>query len=288
MNAALAVRDGFRIGIQSLRDERVDLALEYRGHALPPWLQGAFLHNGPGVFEVGQDSFRHLFDGLAMIHGFFLDGRGVRYTNRFLQSPAYVESRRYGRLCYSEFATVPRRGLLQRLRAQLPPLSQFGLNNAINVVEKDGATLAIGDLPTPVRIDPRTVETLGEYPLEGGGPLLISTPHPLRDPVRREWVNVGLGLGLTGLGYRIFRVRDGSRRREPIAFIPRAHPTYMHSFALSDRHIVLTEHPFIPDLLSLLTMGLTSRGARPPAAGMPRPDIGSRSTASTSSATSTP
>lgn len=250
---------GFRIGIESLREEQIDLALEYRGDPMPDWLQGTFLHNGPGLFEVGGQSFRHLFDGLAMVHAFALDRRGVRYTSRFLRSPAYRDAQRYGRICYSEFATVPRRGLLGRLRAQVAPLSQFGLNNAIHVVEKDGATLAIGDLPTPLQIDPHTIETLGEYRMEGAGPLIQTTPHPLRDPARSEWVNVGFGLGPFGLGYRIFRVPDGSRRRETIAFIPRSRPTYMHSFALTERHVVLTEHPFVPDLVGLLTMGLTSR-----------------------------
>src|SRR5204862_7914055 len=39
----------------------------------------------------------------------------------------------------------------------------------------------------------------------------------------------------------------------------RAHPTYMHSFALTPRYVVLTEHPFLARLAALATMGLTSR-----------------------------
>ncbi len=33
---------------------------------LPNWLQGTLVRNGPGTFEVGQQQYRHWFDGLAM------------------------------------------------------------------------------------------------------------------------------------------------------------------------------------------------------------------------------
>jgi UDP-glucose 4-epimerase len=34
---------------------------------LPPWLSGTLIRNGPAVFDHGGKSFRHWFDGQAML-----------------------------------------------------------------------------------------------------------------------------------------------------------------------------------------------------------------------------
>lgn len=42
---------------------------------IPSWLQGTLLRNGPGIFSVGDTSYNHWFDGLAIMHSFaFKDG----------------------------------------------------------------------------------------------------------------------------------------------------------------------------------------------------------------------
>ena len=74
--------------------------------SLPIWLEGALLRNGPAMFEIGGQSFRHWFDGMAMLHRFgFADGR-VSYANKFLQSTAYKGNLESGKISYSEFATT--------------------------------------------------------------------------------------------------------------------------------------------------------------------------------------
>lgn len=46
--------------------------------AIPPWLQGTLLRNGPGLFSIGNTSYNHWFDGLSLIHSFtFKHGRSV-------------------------------------------------------------------------------------------------------------------------------------------------------------------------------------------------------------------
>lgn len=42
---------------------------------IPGWLQGTLLRNGPGIFSVGDNSYQHWFDGMAIMHSFtFRDG----------------------------------------------------------------------------------------------------------------------------------------------------------------------------------------------------------------------
>jgi hypothetical protein len=40
---------------------------------IPPWLSGRLIRNGPGLFEVGDTKYDHLFDGLALLHSFTID-----------------------------------------------------------------------------------------------------------------------------------------------------------------------------------------------------------------------
>ena len=54
-------------GFRSLTDEvrLPDIPVDGR---MPPWLEGVLLRNGPALFEIGEQSFNHWFDGLAMVH----------------------------------------------------------------------------------------------------------------------------------------------------------------------------------------------------------------------------
>ena len=40
---------------------------------IPPWLSGRLIRNGPGLFEVGDTKYNHLFDGLSLLHSFTID-----------------------------------------------------------------------------------------------------------------------------------------------------------------------------------------------------------------------
>src|SRR5712692_1274985 len=78
----------FRLGFTSLQNEVSIERLPVRGN-LPAWLSGTLIRNGPAKFEVGARSYRHWFDGLAMLHKFSFQNGEVSYANRFLQSKAY-------------------------------------------------------------------------------------------------------------------------------------------------------------------------------------------------------
>lgn len=45
---------------------------------IPSWLQGTLLRNGPGLFSVGETSYQHWFDGMAIMNSFaFKDGASL-------------------------------------------------------------------------------------------------------------------------------------------------------------------------------------------------------------------
>lgn len=251
---------GFLLGFNSLTEQCHDVVLPYHGDTLPDWLNGTYLRNGPGLFELGPTaSFRHFFDGEAMIHGFSFKDGGVVYNNQFLASTDYQVSTARQRISFTEFGSAPQRNLWQKIKATLNPSSQFGCNNSVNVVNLADAIVAVSDYPVPLKIDPANCATLGEYAYDDDLGLIINSPHPLWDEGRSEQINFGIKISLGGCAYVIFRIADGSRQREKIAEVPVSKPAYMHSFALTDNFVILTEHPLPVSLLGMATMGLRDR-----------------------------
>ena len=83
---------GFAAGFQGLHDEAEVAELPVKG-ALPGWLEGSLLRNGPARYDAGERSLRHWFDGQAMLHRFTFDGGRVSYANRFLDTAAHPRRR---------------------------------------------------------------------------------------------------------------------------------------------------------------------------------------------------
>ena len=112
------------------REIQVD-ELPVRG-ALPEWLSGTLIRNGPGTFHVGEERYRHWFDGHSMLHKFTFRNGKVSYANRFLETRAHKEAMEAGRIIYTEFATDPCWSLFGKARAVFSP--QITDDAKVNVV----------------------------------------------------------------------------------------------------------------------------------------------------------
>lgn len=71
-----------------LLEEVVNRPLEVSG-AIPQWLSGALVRNGPINVKIDGKTNSHWFDGLAMPHLFAFHEGAVSYSNRFLRTQAY-------------------------------------------------------------------------------------------------------------------------------------------------------------------------------------------------------
>lgn len=236
--SATAATTDHRAGLQSLENEIIVDALELDG-VLPAWLSGSLLRTGPAKFEVGERGYRHWFDGLAMLHRFSLGGGRVSYANRFLESRAYLAARNEGRIAYSEFATDPCRTLFQRVASFFAPPA-FGDNANVNVTRLGDDFLAMTESSLPVSFDAQTLRTLG---VGDPAPGQMTVAHPHQSPVSGEFVSYATHFGpLTS--YRVFARRAGGRNRI-IAKLPVSQAAYMHSFAITERFVVLVEFPLV-------------------------------------------
>ena len=151
---------------------------------LPQWLAGAVVRNGPGRFTTAKQNCSHLFDGMALLSRFEVDGatNSVKWTSRYLQSKAYEYAHKQGGLLYNEFGTAAGVGLLGRAVSLMRGVLKGGTtdNACVSVVPtSDGRAVCLSE-PTRASyvIDPKTLDTLGAHSYKGSGlPGLLHTAH---------------------------------------------------------------------------------------------------------------
>ena len=106
------------------------------------------------------------------------------------------------------------------------------------------------ETPLPVAFDPETLETLG---VAFRPPGIHATAHPHHDPARGELIAYVTHFGPRS-EYRVFAQRDRATQRR-IASQRVAQPSYMHSFALTERYAVLVAFPLVVNPLELALAG---------------------------------
>lgn len=241
----------YSLGFTTLTQE-VDLPELACDGRLPDWLRGSLVRTGPAAFEVGAQTYRHWFDGLAMLHRFrFADGR-VGYANRYLRGQTYQAAMEHGSIQRGEFGTEPHRSLLQKalpLRRRKPTD-----NGNVNTGRLGDSMVALTETPIPVRFDPERLDTLGAYRFQDDIAGQITTAHPQFDGERRRLYNYLLEFGRSSK-YHLYGIDADTAARRRIASIPVREPAYMHSFGMSGRYLILTEFPLVVNPLQLLLGG---------------------------------
>ena len=215
---------------------------------IPEWLQGTFIRNGPGTFEVGQERYRHWFDGLAMLHKFSFKNGNISYQNKFLETKAYTEAKETGRISYSEYATDPCRDLFGKVTAVF---NQKITDSAkVNITKLTNKYLALSETSTQIEFEPATLKTLGEYYYEKKYKQHITTVHPTFDLQKNETYQLVTRFSRVS-HYRMLRVlADGNTK--VVGEIPVTEPAYLHSFGMSPNYLIIAEFPLVVYPLKLL------------------------------------
>ena len=124
-------------------------------------------------------------------------------------------------------------------------------NCNVNVDMFGGEPVALTETTLPVRFDAETLATLGHYrgSAEVGG--MVSIAHPHHDAQRACRFSYVVDFGRRS-HYRLFAIPDDGSPERVIAEMPVDKPAYMHSFAMTERYLVLTEFPLVVDPLRLM------------------------------------
>jgi carotenoid cleavage dioxygenase-like enzyme len=219
---------------------------------LPDWLTGAVVRTGPAKFEANGRSLNHWFDGFAMLDRFAVAGGGVTYASRMLESRAYRAASENGEISYMEFATDPCRSLFKRVASAFSPKITDNAN--VNVTRLGERWIAMTETPMQAEFDPETLATVGVVDYEDERTSHGTIAHPHHDARRGELLSFTMRYGPRS-HYDVYRLPDGSRARQTFASAKTDKPSYMHSFAMTPRHLVLFESPFRVNPMTLLLSG---------------------------------
>jgi len=228
--------------------------------AIPKWLDGVYLRNGPGELE----GMKHLFDGYAILHKLRVSEGRAFAMHKFLDTEAYRYRRETGKMRWREFGTpITHDGIGSILREYSDyALGMFGVPNSftdnasVNVVPhpegRKGSALAITETINGMyEVDVATLRTVKKARYSDGVPGTLLTAHP-HVTVDGDIVNVS---NEVGRGYHVFRQRRGSMAREEVAFVPHIDglaPAWIHDFALAANYAVIVESPLYINLGAMM------------------------------------
>jgi len=218
--------------------------------AIPPFLRGTCVFNGPGRFCRAGLRYRNWLDGDGMVAAVEFGDGWVHVATRFVRCVKFVTEEAAGRAVFRTFGTAFEGDRLKR---------GIGLESPVNisVYPYAGTLLAFGEQGVPWEIDPVTLETRG--PFTFGGQVNDVTPfgaHPKIDHRTGELFNFGVSFSPEHPALTMFRfAADGRlvyRRRLPLPY-----PSSVHDFALSARYAVFYVSPYILDMRTFLERGST-------------------------------
>ena len=234
---------------------------------VPSWLRGGrLLRVGPGMFDVGdRSSFKHWFDGLAMLHSFEFaeDANEVTYTGRFLETSVYKKSKAAGRLVGDLFGTRssattrsdPCETIFGRSLSQYTPSTpgRGSDNTNVNVLPSSSSSdkwIALAELTSVWQFDPVSLETKERVHIVGSNPelnrMITMTAHP-HAASDGGMYNVGLlpGARSNASYYAIFKTDASEKYASELVCLLPAHDglSYYHSFGITDRYFIFVESP---------------------------------------------
>uniref|UniRef100_A0A7S1LN72 Uncharacterized protein n=1 Tax=Alexandrium catenella TaxID=2925 RepID=A0A7S1LN72_ALECA len=232
----------------------------YPTRELPRFLKGTYLVAGPAKFEVGEYRYQAIFDGLGKMNRFEIEEGKVCYTSAWMETGTYQSAMREGR---------PGRGLLfEETQPPRPPcftplcnVRGPNDNNWVNVIPVgDDQVLLLTDSPQMLSMDLETLKISGRkvWSNDKGSALAPPSPewlgglhaaptgsaHPLRIPGTRTWVDV-IGEMPILLGHNWMDVytfdgsQSGPQPRVKIGSIRTKDTQYIHSFGVTQNHVVL-------------------------------------------------
>ncbi|CAH1442184.1 unnamed protein product [Lactuca virosa] len=230
----------------SIQQERWEGELCVNGE-IPQWLNGTYLRNGPGLWDIGDYNFRHLFDGYATLVGLHFQNGHLMMGHRQIESDAYKAARKSNKLCYREFSEVPKHDNFLAYIGDLANLfSGASLTDNANtgVVQLgDGRVVCLTEtIKGSIVIDPSNLDTLGKFEYSDSLGGLVHSAHPI--VTQSEFLT--LLPDLLNPGYLVARMEPGTNERKVIGRVDcrgGPSPGWVHSFPVTEHYVIVPEMP---------------------------------------------
>ena len=201
----------------------------------PAGLAGTLYRNGPAWFDRAGFRYDHWFDGDGMLQSWTLGRDGVSHRGRMIDTPKFRREQRAGRFLVPSAGTT------------IPGAESIRNNDDMNtantaVLCHAGRVYALWEAGSATEVDPATLATRGPKAWREDLAAAPFSAHPLVDADGSVW-NVGALSMLGSDGVLVWRLAaDGTLR--DIATLPLAAPGYLHSFTMTDAHLVLMLTPY--------------------------------------------
>ncbi|NWH93108.1 BCDO1 dioxygenase, partial [Aegithalos caudatus] len=238
---------------------------------LPTWLQGILVRNGPGMHTIGDSKYNHWFDGLALLHSFTFKNGEVYYRSKYLRSDTYNCNIEANRIVVSEFGTMaypdPCKNIFAKAFSYLShTIPEFTDNCLINIMKAGDDFYATGETNFIRKINPQTLETLEKVDYNKYVAVNVATSHPHYDSAGNV-LNMGTSIVDKGkTKYLLFKIpssvpeqekkKSCFKHLEVVCSIPSRsllHPSYYHSFGITENYIIFIEQPFRLDIVKMAT-----------------------------------
>lgn len=223
------------------------------GQGLPKDLIGTVYRNSPGRLRIGASKYEHWFDGDGFVSALSIDGerQTAAFASRFVRTPRYVKQEQA-----DAFARAQEGLGMASVGAWTPADNGEFFSNVFRLATNPANTsvlwwadrlLALCEGGLPYRIDPGTLETMGEdlfsnQSISESGVSFFSA-HPKRDPKTGELFNIGLTISLP----EAVEVYCCSARGELLqrCKVELKEFTFIHDFAITEQYIVLIMPPWV-------------------------------------------
>lgn len=235
----------------SQQEETEVTRLEVVG-AVPDWLTGTLIRNGPALFEQGETSLRHWFDGYGLLHAFSLEDGEVTYHSRFIESKEYTENildTKKRNVAAWGTSADPCRSIFQRFFAMFVDTPT---NTNVSVIRLKDKYYTTSDISVMNEFDAGTLETKESFqPVKGA--VLAAHPSFERDG---SVLNLARTFGPKSKN-SIISYSAANDVATLATFYTDKH-FYAHSFANEEKYFVAIEQPLYVSFPKLMQSGVKS------------------------------
>uniref|UniRef100_A0A665TFV3 Retinoid isomerohydrolase RPE65 b n=1 Tax=Echeneis naucrates TaxID=173247 RepID=A0A665TFV3_ECHNA len=237
---------GYRKIFETVEELNEPIPAEVTG-VMPSWLGGSLLRMGPGLFEVGDEPFYHLFDGQALMHKFDLKSGQVTYYRKFIRTDAYVRAMTENRVVISEFGTAaypdPCKNIFSRFFTYFRGIEVTD-NCLVNIYPIGEDFYAVTETNYITKVDPDSLETLSKVDLCKYLSVNGVTAHPHVDADGAVY-NIGNCFGKNmSLAYNIVKIPPAQKGEFGLE---------VKLFGMTDNYFVFVEQPVKINLLKFLS-----------------------------------
>ncbi len=215
---------------KAVAEESTLLNLKVVGE-IPKDFCGSYVRNGPNPRTPPQ-GMHHWFDGDGMMHGVYFENGKAEYRNRYVRSADFLAD---------EAGHCAVGGVMERANIERAPKVYKDTANT-DVILHNGQLMGLWYISgNPVRLDPRTLATIGEDNFGGKLPRHVSA-HSKTDPLNGEFLFFDYALYEPWMSYGVV---DKHNNLSHFKTIELPGPRLPHDMAFTQNYMILHDLPVV-------------------------------------------